>query len=144
MFGSFSDFGRTFVTMDELRRQFERAFGDVGAVGPVQAEWPRLSLYDTGPALVLTADVPGLGEKDVQLSLREDVLSVSGKRALETPKGYVVHRQERRPVAFARSFALPCAVKADDTSAFGSTPTARSASSTGCSPSAGSSSTTTR
>jgi HSP20 family protein len=117
MFGSFSDFGRTFVAMDELRRQFERAFGDVGAGAPAQAEWPRLSLYDAGLALVLTAEVPGLGEKDVQLSLREDVLSVSGKRTLETPAGYVVHRQERRPVTFARSFALPCAVKADEVSA---------------------------
>jgi HSP20 family protein len=117
MFGSFSDFGRTFVAMDELRRQFERAFGDVGAVGPVQAEWPRFSMYDAGQALVLTADVPGLGEKDVQLSLREDVLSVSGKRALEAPAGYVVHRQERRPVSFARSFTLPFAVKADEVSA---------------------------
>jgi HSP20 family protein len=117
MFGSFSDFGRTVVAMDALRRQVERAFGDVGAVGPVEAEWPRITLHETGEALVLTADVPGLGEQDVQLSLREDVLSLSGKRAGQTPAGYVVHRQERRPLSFARSFALPCAVKADEVAA---------------------------
>ena len=117
MFGSFSDFGRTFVAMDQLRRQVERAFGDVGAVAPAPSEWPRVTFYDAGPALVLTADVPGLGEKDVQLSLREDVLSVSGKRAVDTPAGYVVHRQERRPASFTRTFALPYAVKADEVSA---------------------------
>jgi HSP20 family protein len=117
MFGSFSDFGRTVVAMDALRRHVERTFGDVGAVGPVEAQWPRITFYDAGPALVLTADVPGLGEKDVELSLREDVLTVSGKRAADAPAGYVVHRQERRPVSFTRSFALPCAVKGDEVAA---------------------------
>ena len=117
MFGAFSEFGRTVAAMDQLRRQVEWAFGDAEVAGPVQAEWPRISVYDAGQALVLVADVPGSSETDIQLALREDVLSVSGKRALEAPAGYAVHRQERRAVSFARTFALPCAVKADEVTA---------------------------
>jgi HSP20 family protein len=117
MFGSFSDFGRTVAAMDELRRHVERAFGDADGVAPAQADWPRISLYDAGSALVLKADVPGVSEKDVQLSLVEDVLSIAGKRTLEAPAGYAVHRQERRALSFARSFALPAPVKADDVTA---------------------------
>jgi HSP20 family protein len=58
-----------------------------------------------------------LSEKDVKLSLHQDVLSISGTRATEAPQGYSVHRMERPSVEFSRSFALPCKVDADRTSA---------------------------
>jgi HSP20 family protein len=113
MFGTFSDFGRTFAAMDQLRRHVERAFDF--DTGPVVAptEWPRVSLYDTGEALVLIADVPGVTDKELEISIKEDVLAVQGRRSAEAPKGYAVHRQERRSASFARSFPLPCKVNAD-------------------------------
>jgi HSP20 family protein len=111
MYGSWNDFERTFAAMDELRRTFEQAYLDEeGSPAERAGAWPRLSLWDEGSSLVLKADVPGLTEKDVQLQLTQDVLTVSGERRSDAPEGYSVHRQERLPARFSRSFTLPVKV----------------------------------
>lgn len=75
--------------------------------------WPRANLSDNGSTLTVTAEVPGLGEKDVELSLNQDVLTLAGERKAAVPDGYLAHRQERPTVQFSRSFTLPCAVDPD-------------------------------
>jgi HSP20 family protein len=118
MFGSWNDFGRTFTAMDELRRTFEQAYRDEETFHFQRVTgWPRMSLWDEGQNLVLKADVPGLTDKDVQLQLTQDVLTVSGERKSDFPDGYSVHRQERQPARFSRSFTLPYKVAADSISA---------------------------
>ena len=56
-------------------------------------------------------------EKDIQLSIHQDVLTLSGERKQEVPQGYFVHRQERAPLKFARSFTLPCKVDPEKSTA---------------------------
>ena len=111
MFGSWNDFERTFAAMDELRQRFERAYRDPDAL-PFEAAggWPRVNLWDEGRALVLKADLPGVNQSDLQLQLTQDVLTVSGERKSDAPEGYSVHRQERVPARFSRSFTLPSKV----------------------------------
>jgi HSP20 family protein len=118
MFGYWNDFERTFAVMEELRRRMEQAGGDwdTGAL-ETAGGWPRMTLWDGGRELLLTADVPGLSEKDVQLQLTEDVLTISGERKVTAPEGYSVHRQERLPARFSRSFTLPSKVNGDAISA---------------------------
>lgn len=113
MFGSWSDFERTFSAMDELRRTVEQAYRDEESPFQRVAGWPRISMWDEGKNLVLKADVPGLTEKDVQLQLTQDVLTISGERKSDTPEGYSVHRQERQPTRFSRSFTLPYKVSGE-------------------------------
>jgi HSP20 family protein len=116
MFGTWSDFERTFAAMDELRRTVEQAYRgeeDHAAWAFEQGSWPRIGLWDEGGNLVLKADVPGLTDKDIQLQLTQDVLTVSGQRRSDAPEGYSVHRQERVPARFSRSFTLPVKVAVD-------------------------------
>lgn len=110
-----NDFDRTFAAMDELRRRVERALDEGAAFETTR--WPQVSVWDAGKSLMLQADVPGLTAGDVQLQLTNDVLTVSGARKADAPAGYSVHRQERTPVRFSRSFTLPCKVDADAISA---------------------------
>jgi HSP20 family protein len=117
MFGYWTDFERTFAAMDELRRKMEQALGEGDGEGVSYdgaAAWPRVSLWDAGENLVLKADLPGVSEKDIQLQLTEDVLTLSGTRKVEQPQGYSVHRQERLPMRFSRSFTLPSRVQGND------------------------------
>ena len=130
-----SDVDRTFAAMDELRRKMERVFDDYdGRAGQGSARaffepfdfgfqqrtvatWPRLSVYDTGSALVLHAEVPGLKDSDIKIEVAQNVLSLSGERKADAPEGYAVHRRERAPVKFARSLSLPCKVDVEKATA---------------------------
>src|SRR5438128_2099036 len=119
MFGSWTDFERTFAAMDELRRTVEQAYrGEAGL--PFEqnpAAWPRVSVWDEGRSLVLKADVPGLVDKDLQLQLTQDVLTITGLRRSDAPEGYSAHRQERMPARFSRSFTLPVKVEPESITA---------------------------
>lgn len=120
---NWDDFDDMFAAMSQLRttmdRMFDDAFGGRGATRPLSLAggWPRANLIDGGASLVLTAEVPGLTEKDLQLSLDQQVLTISGQRDVAAPEGYTTHRQERAGVRFSRSFALPCRVNPERTSA---------------------------
>lgn len=110
-----SDFDRDFYNLDEVRRRMDRMFEE-GLLGQgffderAHGGGPRVALYDTGADLVLTADVPGLTEKDVRLTLNQEVLALEGERKTSTPEGFGVHRAERASVRFSRSLTLPCRV----------------------------------
>lgn len=128
MLNRFSDFDRTFAIMDELRRRMDRLFEEYDAPARAQlrgefdqlpryAMGPRIHLFDTGKAFVVKADLPGMTEKDVQISLNQDVLTLTGERKSDAPEGYVVHRKERNPARFSRSFTLPSKVDPEQTSA---------------------------
>lgn len=112
MIGYFTDLDRNFELMNQLRRRLDRAFEEVdGERGwTTTDQFPRTDIYDTGKSFVLKAEVPGLTETDVNLTLTQDVLTLSGERKVETPEGYSVHRRERLPMRFSRSFALPSKV----------------------------------
>ena len=117
-----SEFDEMFSAMNQLRSYMDRVFEEGGlAEGrrlPFFAgTWPPTNLVDAGPNLVLTAEVPGLSENDVRLTLNQDVLTLSGERKVEAPQGYSAHRQERAAVSFSRSFTLPCRVNAEQTTA---------------------------
>jgi HSP20 family protein len=125
MLTRFDDFDRTFATMDHLRRRMDRLFEDfepdLVRGREVERMWsgrfPRLSFTENAESLVLVADLPGLSEKDVQLSIHQDVLTLAGERKQDAPQGWYVHRHERSPVRFSRSFALPCKVDPEKSTA---------------------------
>ena len=116
------DFGRSVLALDQLRRRFDEMFRDFdqagGAAGGYADNlWPRINLYDSGTELDMIAAVPGLSEKDLRIDATGDVVTISGERKLEPPEGYAVLRQERGDVHFSRSFALPCQVDVEKTTA---------------------------
>ena len=125
MLNRYEDFDRHFAALDQLRRRMDRLFEDYdpGRVTgrDIERMWsgrfPRLSFHDTGASLVLEADLPGLAEKDVQLQIHQDVLTMSGERRQDAPQGWFVHRQERAPVKFSRSFSLPCKIDPEKSTA---------------------------
>jgi HSP20 family protein len=115
-----SEFDDMFSMLNDFRRRMDRAFDDAFGAdldmrggSSARATWPLANLVDTGPQLVLTAELPGLSERDVKLTLNQDVLTIAGERRNDAPEGYSVHRRERADLKFTRSFALPCRVNAE-------------------------------
>lgn len=121
----FGDFDELFSTMNQLRNYMDQVFeGTLGglpwegrALPFFSGTWPRTNIVEDGPNVVVMAEVPGLSEQDINLTLNQNVLTISGERKLEAPEGYVVHRQERPSIRFSRSFSLPSRVNADSANA---------------------------
>src|SRR6266511_3094018 len=82
----------------EMNRVFDSFFGRPSQVGGVERIWaPAVDMYETKDELMITAELPGLNEKDIHLSITGDVLTLKGA-ALEPggeagkllPRGAVV------------------------------------------------------
>jgi len=118
---------RSFSALTDLRREMNRVFSDFERGWGLEAlprlnvaartAWPRVSLQDAGTDLRLRAEVPGLTEKDLHLTVEQGSLTIRGQRQPDAPEGYAVHRQERGALTFARTFALPCRIQTDKVTA---------------------------
>lgn len=99
---------RSFGLMSELHRRMDEALSAAGLTDfPRLDDGLRLKLEDEEGAYVLTADAPGVADSDIELTLKEEVLTLSVKRELVPPEGYRFHLRERRPIQLTRAFALP-------------------------------------
>jgi HSP20 family protein len=101
---------------DRVFDQLWGGFGDPTRVGAGAASYaPRIDFTETDTEMRVAAELPGLEEKDIEVSLEEGVLTIRGERAVEEPsadaKG-VPHVETFRG-KFQRSLRLPSEVDAD-------------------------------
>jgi HSP20 family protein len=79
---------------------------------------PRVDVKESDKEIRLIAELPGMDEKDVEISLSADVLTIRGEKKEEKEeKGEETYRMERTYGAFHRSFALPAEVDSNQASA---------------------------
>ena len=102
---------RDLMTLREkMNRLFEDAFAARGEEKElVSGTWtPSVDIYETENSLILTAEVPGLDEKDVEIKIEDNTLTLQGERKFEKEtKEENYHRIERAYGSFYRSFTLP-------------------------------------
>ncbi|MBN2735944.1 MAG: Hsp20/alpha crystallin family protein [Spirochaetales bacterium] len=75
---------------------------------------PKVDVREEEKAYIIEAELPGLSEKDVDVTVENDVLTISSVKTdekQETKKDYLI--RERRSQSFSRSFALPQDVDRD-------------------------------
>ena len=99
---------------NEVNRVFDAFFGNDAPGARVRRWVPPMDLVETGDDLVLRADLPGLTRDDVELEVKDGVLTVSGERKAEheeKSEGY--YRVERAFGRFSRSLTIPDGVDAD-------------------------------
>ena len=105
-----------------LRQEIDRLFDGFGRNFPAfaasQAMMPRMDVSETDKTVEISAELPGLETKDVQLNLADNTLTIRGEKKSEREeKDKDYHLIERSFGAFSRSVALPEGVKAEDVSA---------------------------
>ena len=89
-----------------------------GSTRANQSFVPALDLSETPEAFIVEAAVPGIQSDDLNITIENNVLLISGEmREEEERKERNYHRVERRFGSFQRSVALPNTVKADQISA---------------------------
>jgi HSP20 family protein len=106
-------FGREGDSLGSLFREVEKTFEDFSrrapfAGFPAEALTPKIDVSEGKDALEVTAELPGVAEKDVDVTLAEGMLTIRGeKRSERDEKEKNWHVVERSYGAFARSLALP-------------------------------------
>ena len=111
-----------FRELSVFRTPVGRAFRPVGSVTEDRAEssWaPAVDVYETEDhALVVNADLSGVDQKDVSVTLEDGTLTIAGERKFESAgdKGRV-YRTERAYGSFRRSFSVPSTVDGDSVTA---------------------------
>ncbi|MER2265085.1 Hsp20/alpha crystallin family protein [Methylobacterium oxalidis] len=106
-----------FLTLHrEMNRLFDDVFSGLGAAAPMLASrglgWPSVEMVETDQGLRVSAELPGLDEKDVELLIDDGVLTLRGEKRAEIAdkeRGYT----ERSYGRFERAIALPFAVEED-------------------------------
>jgi HSP20 family protein len=102
-----------------LQQEIDRLFDDFGRGWPAPATataemTPRMDVAETDKEYEITAELPGLEEKDVQVNIADDVLTIKGeKKAEKEQKDKNYHLFERSYGAFSRTLQLPSGVNAD-------------------------------
>jgi HSP20 family molecular chaperone IbpA len=79
---------RPFEGIESLRHEMDRLFepfaGSTQPSGIRESEWiPRVDLLERENVFVLVADLPGMHQEDINVSVQDNVLTLEGKRALE-------------------------------------------------------------
>lgn len=101
---SLSPFRRRMLDFEPFRR-FETAMG---------ASVPSVDVVEKDKQFEITAELPGMDEKDVELTVSDDLLTIKGEKKEEKEEkkeGY--HLSERRYGSFQRAFRLPDTVDQD-------------------------------
>ena len=107
---------------NEMNRLFNNFFDtshgrDVS--GAQERRWiPAMDLVETADHYVLRADLPGLGDDDVNVQLEDNVLTISGERRGDQPSEPEGHYRLERPTGvFSRALTLPDGVDPDGVAA---------------------------
>ncbi len=80
--------------------------------------YPSMDITEDESRFSITADLPGMTKKDIELSLTDDMLTISGERkSNRKSKDHQYVRSEVNYGKFTRSFSLPENVKTEDISA---------------------------
>jgi HSP20 family protein len=108
--------------LSSLRREMDRLFDDFFTGFP-RTGWlavepgtlsPSVDVAETEKEITVTAELPGLDEKDIEVSLSDGVLTLKGeKKSEKEEKGKTFYRSERSYGAFQRTIPLPVEVVED-------------------------------
>jgi HSP20 family protein len=102
----------------DVNRLFDGFFGRSAPAGAGRRWIPAMDLVETDDHLVLRADLPGLDREDIEIEVKDNVLTVAGERRSEhEEKGEGFHRVERAFGSFSRSLDLPRGIAADEVDA---------------------------
>jgi HSP20 family protein len=77
---------------------------------------PRVDVSETGKEVRITAELPGLDEKDVEVTVTNNMLTIKGEKKVEKEEGDYYH-SERSYGYFDRTIALPQGIDADNAKA---------------------------
>ena len=115
-----------FREMDQMGREMERLFGNVGfgrlvepgLVSPLSLRgYPRIDVREEGEHFTVTALIPGIEPQELEMTVMGNTLTISGERKGAIPEQVTWHRRERGMGKFLRTVDLPVEIDSDQVKA---------------------------
>ncbi|MGH7971292.1 MAG: Hsp20/alpha crystallin family protein [Limisphaerales bacterium] len=112
---TWTGFGRLTDLRDEIDRLFEAPLAELSRTSQLLSGWtPALDVYEDHDNLYVRVELPGMKKEEIELSLHDGSLSISGERKSEEKSQQAeVYRAERFFGRFQRTVTLPTPVAAD-------------------------------
>ena len=112
-------FGRLSNLRNEIDQLFDAPLAEFARNNQLLSGWtPALDVFEQKDNVVVRAELPGMKKEDIEVSLHENTLSISGERKHEeTHKDKEVYRAERFFGRFQRAVTLPTLVSGDQVKA---------------------------
>jgi len=107
-------FRRVSTLQDQFNRLFNESFRNHGEESALTTWAPAVDIYETPNELVVKADLPDVNEKDIDVRVENNLLTIRGERKFEksvSEENFL--RVERTYGAFSRSFSLPNTLNAE-------------------------------
>jgi len=100
---------------DEIDRLFEEPLAELTRTSHLLSGWtPALDVYEDKDVLTVKAELPGMKKEEIDISLQDGCLSISGERKSEEKfEKADVYRAERFVGRFQRTLTLPAPVALD-------------------------------
>jgi HSP20 family protein len=116
---AWTDFARLSSLRAELDRLFESPWTELARTSQLFSGWtPALDVHEDKDNFVVRAELPGMKREDIEVSLHDGALSISGERRTEEKyEEAEVYRTERFFGKFQRTVTLPAPVAADQVKA---------------------------
>ena len=92
--------------IDRLFNEFAQGVGSDGAKNIV----PSIEISETDKAIEISAEMPGLERKDVEITIEDDTLTIRGEKKIEENKDKNVQHSERTYGVFLRVLQLPSGI----------------------------------
>ena len=103
--------------LDMFSNRLSRVFGDAWDSPEPTGSWiPAVNVEEAADELLLTAELPGMNEEDINVDIENNILTIHGEKREEREEGGEGHKYdvwERRYGSFHRAFTLPLSVQAD-------------------------------
>ena len=98
---------------DEIDRLFDRPFGRWGGMGRFEGWMPSVDVCEDKDNVIVKAELPGAKKEEIQVSVADGILHLSGERKHESEyEGKDSYQSERYFGRFERDIALPTGVDA--------------------------------
>ena len=99
-----------------LQQEMNRLFSIAGQSATI--DYPAINVWEKGGSALVTAELPGLDAEKIDISVTDNILTISGtKKNQELKEGGNYLRQERFPGSFQRSIQLPFRVASKEVEA---------------------------
>src|SRR5919199_6485746 len=107
--------GDPFREMRRLQDEVNRLFQTAAA--PRSGGFPAINVYARQDGVVITAELPGVKQDDLEITVHRDTVTLRGERQDDVEDARAYHRRARGQGGFARTFGLPFQVDPEEVEA---------------------------